>query len=99
VYGSDAVAGVIQIFTKKGEGPFAPVVALTYGSYQTHRLDISASGSVNAFDYSFGVSEGASDGFNIRPNVVPAQNPDADGYKSRQRQCPAGFSDQRRSPH
>jgi vitamin B12 transporter len=24
VYGSDAVAGVIQIFTKKGQGPFAP---------------------------------------------------------------------------
>lgn len=91
VYGSDAVAGVVQIFTKKGEGPFAPVVALTYGSYQTHRLDISASGSVDAFDYSFGVSEGASDGFNIRPNVVPAQNPDADGYKAASANARLGF--------
>jgi vitamin B12 transporter len=91
VYGSDAVAGVVQIFTKKGEGPFAPVVALTYGSYQTHRLDVSASGSVNAFDYSFGVSEGASDGFNIRPNAVPAQNPDADGYKAASANARLGF--------
>jgi vitamin B12 transporter len=91
VYGSDAVAGVVQIFTKKGEGPFAPVVALTYGTYQTHRLDVSASGSADAFDYSFGVSEGASEGFNIRPNLVPAQNPDADGYKARSANARLGF--------
>lgn len=91
VYGSDAVAGVVQIFTKKGEGPFAPVIAATYGTYQTYRLDASASGSVDAFDYSFGVSEGASKGFNIRPNVVPAQNPDADGYKARSANAKLGF--------
>ncbi|MGC1172466.1 TonB-dependent receptor domain-containing protein [Polaromonas sp.] len=80
VYGSDAVAGVIQIFTKKGQGPFAPVVSMGYGSHHTRRMDFSASGSVNAFDYSFGVSEGSSKGFNARP--IAGQNPDADGYKS-----------------
>ncbi|WP_341922893.1 TonB-dependent receptor [Polaromonas sp. YR568] len=80
VYGSDAVAGVIQIFTKKGQGPFAPVVSMGYGSQHTRRLDFSASGSVDAFDYSFGVSEGSSGGFNVRP--IAGQNPDADGYKS-----------------
>lgn len=80
VYGSDAVAGVIQIFTKKGQGPFAPAVSMGYGSHHTRRLDFSASGSVDAFDYSFGVSEGSSGGFNARPIV--SQNPDADGYKS-----------------
>lgn len=80
VYGSDAVAGVIQIFTKKGQGPFAPVLSMGYGSHHTHRLDFSASGSVDVFDYSFGVSEGSSGGFNARP--IAGQNPDADGYKS-----------------
>lgn len=80
VYGSDAVAGVIQIFTKKGQGPFAPAVSMGYGSQHTRRLDFSASGSVDAFDYSFGVSEGSSGGFNARP--IAGQNPDADGYKS-----------------
>ena len=79
VYGSDAVAGVIQIFTKKGEGAFAPVIALGYGAYNTQKIEVSASGSMNAFDYSFGVSQATSNGFNVRP--VAGQNSDDDGYK------------------
>jgi vitamin B12 transporter len=92
IYGSDAVSGVIQIFTKKGDGPFAPVIATEIGAYNTHRTDISGSGSVNAFDYSFGVSEGASDGFNARP--APAAivlNLDGDGYKARSANTRLGF--------
>ncbi|MEO8022218.1 TonB-dependent receptor [Polaromonas sp.] len=89
VYGSDAVAGVIQIFTKTGQGPFAPAVSMGYGSYHTRRLDFSASGSVDAFDYSFGVSEGGSEGFNAR--LIAAQNPDADGYKSSSANAKFGF--------
>ncbi len=80
VYGSDAVAGVIQIFTKKGQGAFAPVISLGYGAYNTQKIETSASGSIDAFDYSFGVSQATSDGFNVRP--INGQNPDADGYKS-----------------
>ena len=80
VYGSDAVAGVIQIFTKKGQGAFAPVISLGYGAYNTQKIEASASGSIQAFDYSFGVSQATSDGFNVRP--INGQNPDADGYKS-----------------
>ncbi|MES2400170.1 MAG: TonB-dependent receptor [Pseudomonadota bacterium] len=92
VYGSDAVSGVIQIFTKKGEGAFAPVIAAEFGAYNTHRIDFSASGSVNAFDYSFGISEGASDGFNARPApAATVLNLDADGYKARSANTRLGF--------
>ena len=80
VYGSDAVAGVIQIFTKKGQGAFAPVISLGYGAYNTQKIEASASGAIDAFDYSFGLSQATSNGFNVRP--VNGQNPDADGYKS-----------------
>ena len=80
VYGSDAVAGVIQIFTKKGEGTFAPSLAFGYGGYNTQTLDFTASGSAGLLDYSFGISGATSDGFNIR--TVSTQNPDADGYIS-----------------
>lgn len=80
VYGSDAVAGVIQIFTKKGEGRFSPSLALGYGSNNTQTLDFAASGSSGVVDYSFGISGATSDGFNIR--TVSTQNPDADGYLS-----------------
>jgi len=80
VYGSDAVAGVIQIFTKKGQGPFSPSVSMGYGSYNTSRVELAASGSAGAFDYALGLSQGQSDGFNAR--TIAGQNPDADGYKS-----------------
>ncbi|MES2510513.1 MAG: TonB-dependent receptor [Pseudomonadota bacterium] len=92
VYGSDAVSGVVQIFTKKGEGPFAPVIAIQAGSYATRRIDLSASGSLDAFDYSFGISEGASGGFNARPApAATVLNLDADGYKARSANTRLGF--------
>lgn len=80
IYGSDAVAGVIQIFTKRGEGPFSPSVSVGYGSYNTSRVELAASGSAGAFDYALGLSQSQSDGFNAR--TIAGQNPDADGYKS-----------------
>jgi len=80
VYGSDAVAGVIQIFTKKGEGHFSPSLAFGYGSNNTQTLNFAASGGSDMVDYSFGIAGATSDGFNIR--TVSTQNPDADGYLS-----------------
>lgn len=80
VYGSDAVAGVIQIFTKKGAGAFSPVVSYGLGSYGTRKLDMSASGAKGAVDYSFGVSGASSVGFNAR--VLNGMNADSDGYSS-----------------
>lgn len=89
VYGSDAVAGVIQIFTKRGEGPFSPSVTVGYGSYNTSRVELAASGSTGAFDYALGLSQGQSDGFNTR--TIAGQNPDADGYKSLGANAKLGF--------
>jgi len=89
VYGSDAVAGVIQIFTKRGQGPFAPSVSVGYGSYNTSRVELAASGSAGDFDYALGLSQGQSDGFNAR--TIAGQNPDADGYKSLGANAKLGF--------
>ncbi len=89
VYGSDAAAGVIQIFTKKGQAAFAPIVSLGYGAYNTQKIDLSASGSINSVDYSFGVAQATSDGFNSRP--INGQNPDSDGYKSLNVNARLGF--------
>jgi len=89
IYGSDAVAGVIQIFTKRGEGPFSPSVSVGYGSYNTSRVELAASGSAGAFDYALGLSQGQSDGFNAR--TIAGQNPDADGYKSLGANAKLGF--------
>lgn len=80
VYGSDAAAGVIQIFTKKGQSGFSPAITLGYGAYNTQKIDVSASGATGAADYLIGIAQTSSDGFNVRP--VAGQNLDMDGYKS-----------------
>lgn len=77
VYGSDAVAGVIQIFTKKGEGPFTPYVGAGVGNHHTGRLEAGFSGQSGALDYALGAERDVSRGYNSKPNG----NPDRDGYR------------------
>ncbi len=66
IYGPSAMAGVIQIFTKQGDGP--PTVTLTSegGSYDTFRETIASEGKIGQFDYSIGASRLDTD--NARPN-------------------------------
>lgn len=80
VYGSDALAGVIQIFTKKGEGAFSPSLGLSLGRYGTRKLEAAASGSVGDVDYSVGLADVKATGFNSTTRA--GQNPDLDGMKS-----------------
>lgn len=77
VYGSDAVAGVVQIFTKKGEGPFTPYVGVGAGNHRTGRLEAGFSGQGGALDYALGVERDVSRGY----NSMPLGNPDRDGYR------------------
>lgn len=79
VYGSDAIGGVIQLFTKKGEGPPAPSVQLGIGSHGTRTAQAAVSGGAGALDYSLGLSHERSDGFNAR--TLATANPDDDGYQ------------------
>ena len=80
VYGSDALSGVIQIFTKRGTNGFAPFVGVGFGTYGTRKSDAGFSGASGAVDYSVGLADERSVGYNARP--IPAQNPDLDGYHS-----------------
>ena len=89
IYGSDAMGGVIQIFTRKGEGAFSPVIGVGAGSYGTRKLDASFSGSQGAVDYSLGIADEKSTGFNAR--TVAAANPDLDGYRSKSVSGRVGF--------
>lgn len=64
-YGSDAIGGVINIITKRGEGPLALRVSGRGGSFGTQRESVSASGGTDNFYYSFGGSYLQSDGFSV----------------------------------
>ena len=45
VYGSDAMGGVVQIFTKRGESGTAPYVGVGLGSHGTSKLEAGISGA------------------------------------------------------
>jgi vitamin B12 transporter len=107
VYGSDAINGVIQLFTRKGQGPAAPYVGVGVGSRGLRKLDAGISGAVgsnSAFDYSLGLARETSDGFDAQPQrlLVPGdflstppgdglRNPDQDGYRTTSANARVGF--------
>ena len=82
-YGSDAMGGVIQIFTKKGEGPAQFSASSGYGTYNTTINNASISGSLagaNKTSYSLGISQENSAGFNTVASNNTA-NPTGPGYR------------------
>jgi vitamin B12 transporter len=85
IYGSDALGGVIQIFTRKGQGPFAPFAGVGLGTYGMRKWEAGFSGGEGAFDYAFGLAREASSGFNARLLPTPPTKPynqDDDGHVS-----------------
>jgi len=72
LYGSDAIGGVIQIFTKQGDGPAKVGASIGYGSYGTSISEASIHGSTEGdqkIRYSLAASQTLSMGFNtIAPN-------------------------------
>ena len=66
LYGPRALAGVIQVFTKQGNGPPGIILSAEGGSYDTFRETIESDGKIDQFDYSIGASRIDTD--NARPN-------------------------------
>lgn len=78
VYGSDAMAGVVQIFTRQGEKGFFPSLRVGAGSLGAREVGASLRGGDRVIDYAFGLGNERSDGFNAKPTG----NPDRDGHRS-----------------
>ena len=66
IYGPRALAGVVQIFTKQGNGPPGITLSEEGGTYDTYRETLSSDGKIGDFDYSLGASRLDTD--NARPN-------------------------------
>lgn len=81
LYGSDAVAGVVQLFTRRGQGALRPAVSLSTGSYATRQVQAGLSGSTDGFDYSLSGTHGRSNGFSTRAAAITSVNPDDDGWR------------------
>jgi vitamin B12 transporter len=66
IYGPHALAGVVQIFTKQGNGPPGITLSEEGGTYGTFRETLESDGKIGQFDYSIGASRIDTD--NARPN-------------------------------
>lgn len=89
LYGSDAIGGVIQVFTRRGAGPARITAYAGIGSHGTREAQAGVSGGSGRLSYSFSATHYATDGFNVaadplRFNTVnfSVPNPDDDGYRN-----------------
>ncbi|MDH4235069.1 MAG: TonB-dependent receptor plug domain-containing protein, partial [Gallionella sp.] len=81
LYGSEAIGGVIQLFTKRGRGAPAFNASTGLGSHGTKRLAAGFSGSVSRTSFSVIIGRVKTEGVSaIDTQIEPAANPDNDGY-------------------
>ncbi len=80
IYGADAIGGVVQIFTKKGQGSLALDAGLLAGSYGARAGSAGLSGSTGAFSYAISAGKERADGFSSTLPGSSSYNKDDDGY-------------------
>lgn len=77
IYGSEAMAGVINIITKKGKDKTKADLTLEGGSFGTHKTSASISGGSSTFNYRFTTAYFSTDGISTAKGGV-----ERDGYKN-----------------
>lgn len=92
LWGSDAVAGVINIITKKGGvKPVSPEVLLSYGSYNTFRGNTGLNGKLNNFTYNLNYNHTGSKGFSSAYDSTGNKGFDKDGFAQNNFQANLGY--------
>lgn len=81
LYGQDAIGGVIQIFTKKGEGKPKFYGSLGYGAYDTKIAEGGVSGQISDTKFALNLSASNTDGFSAIDTNNKNFNDD-DGYRN-----------------
>lgn len=81
LYGSDAIAGVINIITKKGQGKAAQLYGnASYGSFNTRKFYAGVNGQTEKINYNIGFAHQESDGISEAEDTTAAKSFDKDGY-------------------
>jgi vitamin B12 transporter len=96
LYGSEAIGGVIQIFTRKGNGPRTPWFSVGAGNDQTYQVAAGLSGGGAHHWYNASLSALDTEGFNAcrgQPSVggCLTLEPDDDGYRNLSSALRAGY--------
>ncbi|MDP2832026.1 MAG: TonB-dependent vitamin B12 receptor [Pseudomonadota bacterium] len=77
LYGSEAIGGVIQIFTRKGGGDTTPSASFGLGSHGTRQAAAALTGGGKESWFNLRASHFQTDGFSVQ-----SKQPDADGYRN-----------------
>lgn len=90
LYGSDAIGGVINIITRKGEGKPALSLSVEGGSFNSWRERIWSGGGSDRVNYSLGISRQDTDG--ISSAAEDQGNTEEDGYENSSVSARVGFT-------
>ncbi|MBB1075875.1 TonB-dependent receptor [Rhodoferax sp. 4810] len=88
LYGSEAIGGVIQIFTKRGGGKLTPTVSISGGDLATRGAAVGISGGGDHGWFNFSANVKRTDGINAcdgQPSPFAGcgvNEPDRDGYRN-----------------
>ncbi|NVK42927.1 MAG: TonB-dependent receptor [Oceanospirillaceae bacterium] len=98
LYGSEAIGGVIQFFTRKGAEGFKPRFSVGAGSHDSREVTLGASAGSEAAWYNLSLSGFRTDGFDATVPGSFGHDSDADGYDNRSYALSGGyrFSDRAR---
>jgi len=77
LYGSGALAGTVQLFSKKGQEGHNKNINISKGSFSTQKVDLSFDGKNNNYDYYVSVANFSTDG-----ESAMRDNTEKDGYRS-----------------
>lgn len=98
LYGSEAIGGVIQIFTRKGDNAFTPLFSIGGGSDSTYQATAGISGGGERGWFNLNANAVNTEGFNAcngKPSPDGAgcftTEPDTDGYRNRSGSLRAGY--------
>lgn len=81
LYGSEAIGGVIQLFTRRGHGTPAFNASVGLGNQGTQRLAAGFSGKAGDTSFNLNAGKMKTEGVSaINPGLAPNANPDNDGY-------------------
>ncbi len=81
LYGSDAMGGVVQVFTRQGQKGFHPHASVTLGSESHREVAAGVSGGTDELSYALDASSLTARGFSAtNPKAGRSYNPDRDGF-------------------
>lgn len=95
LYGSDAIGGVIQIFTKQGKGvqqAFAPHAALTWGRAGYQKAEGGFAGAQSGWNYSLNMARVIDPGFSATNRKSSEFRSDADKFNQTSLTAALGYA-------